>query len=73
MVYELYFGEEFESKNIEFVKYAKEDYGELKENNTEIVLNAYQTLTQTKNRIRNNLILIGIEFPDLILPIKRSI
>ena len=73
MVYELYFKEEFESKDIEFIEYAKEDYGELKENDTEIVLNAYRTLIQTKNKIRNNLILIGIEFPDLILPIKRSI
>jgi hypothetical protein len=73
MVYELYFKEEFESKNIVFIKYAKEDYQPLNDNKIKTIQNAYEILSQTKNKIRNNLILIGIDFPDLILPIKKSI
>jgi len=77
MVYELYFGDEFREKNIEFIKYAKEDYEELgdieEKQKIEIILNAYKTLSQTKNKIRNNLMLMWIDLPDLITPIGRSL
>ena len=78
MVYELYFKEEFESKNIEFISYAKEDYQAIEKiedesKQIEIVLNAYDTLSQTKNKIRNNLILMWIDLSDLITPIGRSL
>ncbi|RLA76829.1 MAG: hypothetical protein DRG30_01870 [Epsilonproteobacteria bacterium] len=73
MVYELYFKEEFEDKNIEFIKYAKEDYMPLDEDKIKTILDSYNILCETKNKIRNNLILMGIRLSDLILPIKRSI
>ena len=65
-VYELYFKEEFISKDIEFIKYVKEDFfsiegldDSLKE---QIIRDSYLKLTESKNKIRNNLLLLPIEF-----------
>ena len=66
MVFELYFKEEFISKDIEFIKYVKEDFfsiegldDSLKE---QIIRDSYLKLTESKNKIRNNLLLLPIEF-----------
>ena len=83
MVYELYFKEEFESKlisfekekgYIKFIEYAKEDYlpidGKNEQESIEIINQSYKRLKEPYNKIRNNLILIDIEFSDLIKSIK---
>lgn len=83
MVYELYFKEEFEAKeiqyekekgHIEFISYAKKDYpsiDNLDENEAiEVIQNSYKKVREPYNRIRNNLILIDIEFSEFIKPIK---
>ena len=86
MVYELYFKEEFESKliqfekekgHIKFIEYAKEDYASIeglgKVEAIEVIGESYKRLKEPYNRIRNNLILLGIHFKDLIVPIMRSL
>ena len=86
MVYELYFKEEFESKliqfekekgHIKFIEYAKEDYASIEGLDEvqaiEVMQQSYKTLKEPYNKIRNNLILVDIEFPDLIRPIKESL
>ena len=39
----------------------------------ETIQQSYQTLKEPYNKIRNNLILLDIEFPDLIRPIQESL
>ena len=86
MVYELYFKEEFESKLIQFekekgyikfIEYAKEDYASIEGldevESIEVIHQSYQTLREPYNKIRNNLILIDIHFPEFIKPIKESL
>jgi len=83
MVYELYFKEEFESKliafekekgYIKFIEYAKEDYlpidGKNEQESIEIINQSYKRLKEPYNKIRNNLILLPIEFKELIQPIE---
>ena len=78
LVYELYFEEDFRRAEIEFLKYAKRDFPPiegLKLNHAEkikIIHNAYQTLRQKDNEIRNNLKLMDIRLADLIMPIKTA-
>ncbi len=76
MVFELYFREEFKTKDIEFIKYAQDFFqpighiDDIEKRN--IIASSYQILSESKNKIRNNLILIDIEFKDIIIPIKRA-
>jgi len=77
LVYELYFKEELEEKNIEFFRYAKkylQPIENLNENEKKsMVHKAYLLLDEQQNEIRNNLELMTIRLKDLILPIKRNI
>ncbi len=86
MVYELYFGDEFGSKPIQFekesgyikfIEYAKKDYASIEGldeiKSIERIHQSYQTLREPYNKIRNNLILIDIHFRELIVPIKESL
>jgi len=86
MVYELYFKEEFERKliqfekekgHIKFIAYAKEDYAPIdgldEAQAIETIQQSYQTLKEPYHKIRTNLILLDIEFPDLIRPIQESL
>jgi len=84
MVFELYFKKEFMalknkvySKELVFIKYAKEDYKSIKEldktNKKQIINESFKTLKEPYNLIRNNLILMGIELENLIVNINRSL
>jgi len=77
LVYELYFKDEFQDKDIEFLKYAKEYFNPIDNLNDEekikVIHNSYLLLTERDNKIRNNLELMTIRLKDLILPIKRSL
>ncbi|MFA6195942.1 MAG: TaqI-like C-terminal specificity domain-containing protein [Sulfurimonas sp.] len=73
MVYELYFRKQFKEKNIEFIKYVKEDFELNGDSGMVFNMNkSYELLNTPNNKIRNNLILIDIEFKDIIIPVKRS-
>lgn len=65
MVFELYFTDEFKAKNIEFIKYVKEDFRPIDNldeiSKQEVIKEAYLKLCETKNPIRNNLLLLPIE------------
>ncbi len=74
MVYELYFKEDFEAVNIEFIKYAERDFKSIEGIDDEsekikIIHEAYQKLREKDNEIRNNLKLMLIELKDLLTPI----
>jgi len=77
LVYELYFKEEFQEKNIEFFKYTKKYLKSIKNLNDnekkDTVRKVYLLLNEQENKIRNNLELMTIRLKDLILPIKRNI
>ncbi|MEA2018225.1 MAG: Eco57I restriction-modification methylase domain-containing protein [Campylobacterota bacterium] len=77
LVYELYFTKEFQDKDIEFLKYAKEYFKPIEnlsdEEKINTIHNSYLSLTEQHNEIRNNLELMTIRLKDLILPIKRNV
>jgi len=77
MVFELYFKNEFKSKNIEFISYAIQDYKSIdgldERESKKVIWDSFNILKESNNKIRNNLILLDIEFKDLITPIKRSL
>ncbi|CAA6798697.1 MAG: Putative type IIS restriction /modification enzyme, N-terminal half [uncultured Sulfurovum sp.] len=77
LVYELYFRDEFQDKNIEFLKYAKKYFKPienlLEDEKIKVIHNSYLLLIEQHNEIRNNLELMTIRLKDLILPIKRSL
>lgn len=66
MVFELYFTDEFKAKNIEFIRYAKEDFRPIENldevSKQKVIKEAYLNLCETKNSIRNNLLLLPVEF-----------
>ncbi len=66
MVFELYFGDEFKAKTIEFIKYAKESFKPIESFDDtlkqKVIKEAYLKLCETKNPIRNNLLLLPLEF-----------
>lgn len=73
LVFELYFPEEFREKGIEIERYAKsifkpiEDLPENKQ--IEAINEAYHTLREKDNSLRNQIKLMKIELNDLLLPI----
>lgn len=74
MIYELYFKEDFEAANIEFIRYAERDFRSIEGIDDEsekikIIHEAYQKLREKDNEIRNNLKLMLIELKDLLTPI----
>ena|GEM_PF-3439722 len=74
MIYELYFKEDFETVNIEFIKYVERDFKSIegvtdKSEKIKIIHEAYQKLRESNNEIRNNLKLMLIELKDLLMPI----
>jgi hypothetical protein len=77
LVYELYFKDEFQDKDIEFLKYAKEYFKPIDnlddKDKIKTIHKSYLLLTERNNEIRNNLELMTIRLKDLILPIKRSL
>lgn len=77
LVYELYFEIEMKEKGIEFIKYAAEDYtsiDKVEESQKPIIIyESYQRLKETKNIIRNNLLLLTTRLEEIFLPIERSI
>ena len=77
MVMELYFVKDFQNAGIEFMKYAKRDFKSLEQLKTEeekieVIHQAYQTLRQKDNEIRNNLKLMDIKLADIVMPIKTA-
>lgn len=74
MVMELFFKEDFEKANIEFLKYVERDFeimeGKEESGQIEIIHNAYQKLREKDNEIRNNLKLMDIKLADIVMPIK---
>lgn len=74
MVMELYFKDDFEKANIEFVKYVKRDFESIEDKKEsiqiEVIHNTYQKLREKENEIRNNLKLISIKLSDTIMSIK---
>ena len=75
MVLELYFENEFKSKNIEFIKYVSHYFKpieDLEDNKKiEIIKNSYELLTQRGNEIKDNLELMMIDLKELLEPILK--
>jgi adenine-specific DNA-methyltransferase len=73
LVFELYFPEEFAAKGIEIEKYAQEIFksneGLKEEEQIEAIQEAYQTLREKDNLLRNQIKLMKIELKELLLPI----
>ncbi|MBL7829466.1 MAG: N-6 DNA methylase [Saprospiraceae bacterium] len=73
LVFELYFPDEFAEKGIEIEKYAQdifkpiEDLGE--EEQMKAIKEAYETLREKDNPLRNQIKLMKIELKELLLPI----
>ena len=77
MVMELYFEEDFNNAGIAFIKYAERDFKSIERLKTEkekieTIHQAYQTLRQKDNEIRNNLKLMDIKLADIVMPIKTA-
>lgn len=76
MVMEVFFKEDFEKANVEFIKYAERDFenieGKEEPIQMEIIHNAYQKLREKDNEIRNNLKLMDIKLADIVMPIKTA-
>lgn len=76
LVYELYFEEDFKQAGIAFMEYAKRDFknieGKPEKEAIEIIHEAYQTLREKDNEIRQNLKLMDTRLADLIMPIKTA-
>lgn len=73
LVFELYFPEEFAEKGIEIEKYAQEIFkpieGLEEEEQIKAIQEAYQTLREKKNPLRNQILLMKIELKELLNPI----
>ena len=76
MVFQLYFEKDFQSMNIEFIKYVERDFksfeGLSKDQKLGTLHKTYQKLREKDNEIRNNLKLMDIKLADLIMPIKAA-
>jgi len=76
MVMELYFKDDFELANIEFIKYVNRDFeiieGKSETDKLQIINLIYQKLRDKDNEIRNNLKLMDIKLADIVMPIKTS-
>jgi len=77
MVMELYFEEDFKKEGIKFIKYAERDFKSIEHLKTEnekieVIHEAYQTLRQKDNEIRNNLKLMDLNLAEIVLPIKTA-
>jgi hypothetical protein len=73
LVFELYFPEEFAEKGIEIEKYAQDIFkpidGLSEEEQIKAIKEAYETLREKDNPLRNQIKLMKIELKDLLLPI----
>ncbi|HBI01234.1 MAG TPA: hypothetical protein DDY18_06375, partial [Flavobacterium sp.] len=73
LVFELYFPEEFAEKGIAIEKYAKDIFkpieGLSEEEQIKAIQEAYQTLREKDNPLRNQIKLMKIELKELLLPI----
>jgi adenine-specific DNA-methyltransferase len=73
LVFELYFPEEFEEKGIEIEKYVKDIFkpieGLSEEEQIKAIKEAYETLREKDNPLRNQIKLMKIELKELLLPI----
>lgn len=73
LVFELYFPEEFAEKGIAIEKYAKDIFkpidGLSEEDQIKAIQEAYQTLREKDNPLRNQIKLMKIELKELLLPI----
>lgn len=76
LIYELYFEEDFKKAGIAFMKYAERDFqsieGKSEKEAIKIIHEAYQTLREKDNEIRQNLKLMDTRLADLIMPIKTA-
>lgn len=73
LVFELYFPEEFTEKGIEIEKYAQDIFksieGLKEDEQIKAIQEAYQTLREKDNPLRNQIKLMKIELKELLLPI----
>lgn len=73
LVFELYFPEEFAEKGIAIEKYAKDIFkpieGLSEEEQIKAIKDAYETLREKGNPLRNQIKLMKIELKELLLPI----
>lgn len=73
LVFELYFPEEFAEKGIEIEKYAKDIFkpieGLSEDEQIKVIQEAYETLREKKNPLRNQILLMQIELKELLNPI----
>ena len=73
LVFELYFPEEFAEKGIEIEKYAKDIFNPIEglkeDQQIKAIQEAYQTLREKDNPLRNQIKLMKIELKELLLPI----
>ncbi len=73
LVFELYFPEEFAEKGIAIEKYAKDIFksidGLSEEEQIKAIREAYETLREKKNPLRNQILLMQIELKELLNPI----
>ncbi|MBS1532564.1 MAG: N-6 DNA methylase [Bacteroidetes bacterium] len=74
MVFEIYFKYDFDNASLNFIGFVEHDFFDLsitdeKENIQKIQI-VYQFLRNQANKIRNNLKLMDIRVPELVMPIK---
>jgi hypothetical protein len=73
LVFELYFPDEFAEKGIEIEKYAQEIFKPIEdldeEGQIKAIQEAYETLREKKNHLRNQILLMQIELKELLNPI----
>jgi predicted nucleotide-binding protein (sugar kinase/HSP70/actin superfamily) len=73
LVFEFYFPDEFAEKGIEIEKYAQEVFkpidGLSEEEQLKAIQEAYETLREKKNPLRNQILLMQIELKELLNPI----
>jgi hypothetical protein len=73
LVFELYFPDEFSEKGIEIEKYANEIFEPIEDmsepEQIKAIQDAYQTLREKDNPLRNQIKLMKIELKELLLPI----
>jgi adenine-specific DNA-methyltransferase len=76
LFFELYFEEDFINAKISFMKYAERDFKSIeglgKDEKIKTIHQAYQTLREKNNEIRQNLKLMDTRLADLIMPIKTA-
>lgn len=73
LIFELYFQEEFKEAGIEILKHAEQEFQDIEalseEEQKDIVLETYNRITEKKNPLRNQIILMKIELKQLLNPI----